>query len=443
MKSLLSGSLITFGSRMVIFVFNLITLSLYTRALGPELRGVFAVLLLVEVILGLLVPPVDLANTYFASIKPSEINKIAGNTFAFVISSMLAIFIALRLVSLLPQYNSFLAQRGIEQELVWLAAIVVPPMLLWRALGRLLLGCKQVVSYNIILVFVIVLWFVTVLGLHILEAITLRNLLLANIASHTATAVFAVILVRRLTPFSRAVDFSLLKATLKYALRAQVWNASLMTERRFDTLMAAGFLTSTALGLYAAAVDLLEKFWALPESVATVLLPTIAARQGQDHGKATTLVVRHVFWITMFLALGVGIFAEPIVAALFGPVFLAASNLLRILLPSAATLTVIRLISVDYAGRGKPEFGALIAMTDIVVMLVLIVLLSPQWGARGVAIASIAGYVSAAFLAAWLFARKHHIGIATLFIPRMSDLRIYQDLFVSTRRRLKEVVSHS
>ena len=443
MKSLLSGSLVTFSSRIVIFVFNLITLSLYTRALGPELRGIFALLLLVEVILGLFIPPVDLANTYFASIKASEISRIAGNTFAFAIFSVLAIIIALMLVSLVPQYNSFLAQRGIEQELVWFAAMVVPPMLLWRALGRLLLGCKQVVSYNIILIFVVVLRFVTVLSLHILGAITLRNLLLANIASHIITAVFAVMLVRRLTPFSRAIDFPLLKDMLKYAVRSQIWNVSLMTERRFDTMMAAGFLTSTALGLYAAAVDLLEKFWALPESVATVLLPTIAARQGRDYGETTTLVVRHVFWITMFLALGVSVLAEPIVSALFGSLFLSTSNLLRILLPSAATLTVIRLISVDYAGRGKPEFGALIAITDIVVMFALIVWLSPRWGASGVATASMVGYASAAFVAAWLFARKHHIGITALFIPRISDLRIYQHLFASTFRRVKAAVSHS
>jgi len=437
-KKIATGSIITLSTRVVTLILNLITVALYTHVLGPELKGKFAFLLIVSLILDSLTPPIKLANIYFSSNRQDIISKLATNSFVATGFSAAMVAGILSLASMFPRYHEFLEFRNINSILIWYAALLVPLMLLWRSLGGLLLGRNKIIAFNTIQLSVVATLLIIVIILFFSQSITIYSLLLANLLAHFITVILAIIYVRRLTPFSATIDWGLLKDTYFYSFRAMLWNATMLTERRFDVLVAGILLGNLELGLYSAAVDVLDKFRAISESIATMLFPTIAGMQHEDDGKLTAMLIRNVVWTVSFFVLVLAVFATPVITLLFGESFILSSNILRILLPGAVMLSIMRLISADYAGRGQPEMGALFAIIDIIIMSLLVLFLAPIWNGYGIAIASVVGYTVASITAIVLFTKKHNLKLGEVLSINRQDIYIYHKFFTEIVKSIRK-----
>ena len=85
-NSLLKNSVITFTSRILIFILWITISIILARSLGPELRGVYALMIFIyTVMLRLGSLGLETANTYFIGSKQYEIKDIVTALSVFVL----------------------------------------------------------------------------------------------------------------------------------------------------------------------------------------------------------------------------------------------------------------------------------------------------------------------------------------------------------------------
>jgi O-antigen/teichoic acid export membrane protein len=164
-----------------------------------------------------------------------------------------------------------------------------------------------------------------------------------------------------------------------------------IVQARIDQVMLANLLGTRELGLYAAALRLIEVFVFLPMMIQTVLVPVLSRDEFRDSAKHDAKMLNvYRLMVLIFLPIGIplAIFSPALVKLLYGPEYQAAAPLLALL--------CIRLLLANF-GVAKSLFflrenafgisfsGALVGcLTNIGLNFVLI----PKWGTLGVVWAS-------------------------------------------------------
>jgi len=120
---------------------------------------------------------------------------------------------------------------------------------------------------------------------------------------------------------------------------------------------------------------------------------------------------------------------------IFLPGFIAAIPIVAILLPGIIAISITLVVTSDLNGRGRPLPPSLAAFASTLVGLVLYLELIPRRGMWGAAVASSISYSFSALLSLILFAAITKVRIHQLLVPRIADLRHYEELWMSLRAR--------
>jgi O-antigen/teichoic acid export membrane protein len=214
-------------------------------------------------------------------------------------------------------------------------------------------------------------------------------------------------------------------AALDYGWRANLGNLAALVNYRADLYLLNVLLTASAVGVYAAAVQIAEKLWILSAAVSFVILPRIAALHDAEatRRRITPLMARWVLLATVGLSVGVGLFGYPVIR-LMGPRFGEAIPVLWFLLPGVALLAVARVISADLAARGRPELNVVATLAGVAVEVVGIALLVPRVGLLGAASASSLSYASSCAMSLWFYGRITKVRPWTPLVPTRDDRQL-------------------
>lgn len=185
---------------------------------------------------------------------------------------------------------------------------------------------------------------------------------------------------------------------LTYNLQSTVVVLFFSSLYHVDVLMLQGFVSESQIGIYKAALVLVEFLWLVPQSVQWALIQRVSDYWEYDElseiSAVATRATQYVSLLTILLALGLAALADTVVPLYYGREYSEAVTPLLILLPGTAALAI-----------GRPLFGItkaseklrpLIAATGFTAGLNLILnaVLIPQYGVNGAAAASTAGYAA-------------------------------------------------
>lgn len=190
--------------------------------------------------------------------------------------------------------------------------------------------------------------------------------------------------------------------------------------QQVDIILIQIFHGSTLTGYYKAALTLAEFVWFVPRIVQISLLHSTSELWSKSkHDTITEIsskVTRYSLLFTLLLVIGLSALAEQTVTVYYGSEFKPAVLPLIILLPGAVGFAVARPILA--IGQGKGDFRYLIYATGAasILNLVLNLLLIPQFGIIGAAVATSIGYFSM-----FLF---HVFGARKIGFDPISDLRL-------------------
>jgi O-antigen/teichoic acid export membrane protein len=382
-----------------------LTYVVIARALGPDGRGVVAVLqadaIVAASLLGLGVP---WALFYHASqsreAQPVLLGIAAGH----------AALLTLVSVALAVLAGSALADAQDVPDDVWLyviAALLVPATFLEYAFVDMLRGLRRFALANRIVLAGRALGLVTVVALVAVLDAGLRGAIIAVTAASVVQVLGALpVLARRGIAFSRAVA----RRVGRYGVRAQGASVSRLLSRRFDVLVLSLFAPAAVVGQYAIAQTLAELTLLVPQALGLALSPMII--RGEAGVPLTQRLIRVNGTLALVVVVGLAATASWSVELAFGTSFEPAVVPLLILLPGAWMFACGDLVAHVLAARGRPGTASLLSGLQAVLTIGLDLALVPAHGIEGAAVASAISYSVYGLASIAVVAR--HDGVAPL-----------------------------
>ena len=151
-------------------------------------------------------------------------------------------------------------------------------------------------------------------------------------------------------------------------------------------LVAAG---SADVGEFGAAYRLIEATMFVPAAFNAAALAWFSREA--EIGRGFEMAIKTVLALMLPIGLGMALFAEPLIDALYGAEYGGAVTPLRLLGAMAALWAVNTTVLTVLVSRGRPDVYTFPALVALVPNAVLALVLIPAHGANGAAIAALAG----------------------------------------------------
>jgi len=441
MSSITKNSTITFSSQILTFALGFAASIILARVLGPEGKGIYALIVLIPALmlkLGSL--GIEAANVYFTGSKRYEIKDIASNSLLCGISLSSILILLFFGVFHLDIFQNYLASNQINSFYLCLVVLTVPFSLLSGFLISIFLGAEKITVYNKINIFnstfqlILLTVFLVIFKQGVLGAV------ISYVFGIIGLALVVILFITKFTKITFSFNRKLLKDSTKYGLKAYFGNLTQFLNYRLDMILVAAFLTPASVGFYSIAVGIAERLWMLPGAIATVLFPRISSLKDKEANNLTPRIARHIFLIIFVLALMLALIAGPLIKILFGPVFLPSVMPLIILLPGIIALGGCKILTADLAGRGKPQFGTYAAFVSLAVNIPLNLWLIPKWGISGAAFASSVAYITASLMVMAAFVRISNTSWVAILLLNKRDFQDYKNLLCKLRKK-RELLS--
>lgn len=426
--NLIPNILTTLSARLASLAIALISSIVLARALGPEGRGLFAlVLLLPELAQSFGLFGFEQANAVYAGREPEARRALVWQS--AIIAGVAGGVLALGGIF-------FLALRGPGSQALlhgplWLYLLplsTVPCGLVSAYWGAVLRGMNRIILINCVEVgtrvasLVLVVAFVAWLRLGVAGAVW------SNVVLDVGMVGLLVVLLRRVGAWGRPLfNRSVWRRTGRFALPAYSGTVMSYLNYRVDQFIIAAMLPPEQLGFYVIAVGLAERLWIPTGAVATALLPHLTNSPERDPA-LPAVIARHVMLWTGAACLLVFALSDVLVRVLYSSAFAPTVAPLRWLLPGIFTLSVGKVLVGEMLAREKIRFtvwvGAAATLVNIAGNLVLV----PRMGISGAALASSISYSLVSLIVTWYYVRETGVSW-TVLLPRRSDLVSYAALW--------------
>ena len=174
-----------------------------------------------------------------------------------------------------------------------------------------------------------------------------------------------------------------------YAGAMLVLSSSSAIFSQLDVLLIGAFLTTAAVGIYSAPLQLITVLGYPGYALAQGIAPRLARHpKDPQNVEALTRGLSYVLILQSGLVAVVAVWAEPIVRLALGEAFLESAEVLRALTPVVffAGVSTLLVQPLNYAGEGRRRIP--IAVTMVLIAAGLNVLLIPEIGVLGAAVST-------------------------------------------------------
>lgn len=416
---LLGFRVLTVGSLLLITV-------LTARWLGPEGRGVYALVLLYS----------SVGVTFLGGMGSALAYQVSnlGKPIRAVVWSAVALALIAGTLALLA---SVVVYRAVgDPDLWWLVVVgaAQPPLLCGAALTWAFLGADDHRGYNRAIIAPSAVSLVLLLALlgptRLLtgDEASVRVALLAWLLAQCLTVAWLLWLGRRawFPPDFAGITPASLRLLLLFGVQTGVADLISFLNYRVDVFVLDLLRGTGEVGVYSVAVQAAEGLWFISSAIGVAIYARVGMVSPAEAAELTARSMRHAIFIIALLGLGLVLVAGIAVPFLFGPRYEAAVSAFRLLVPGIVVFGLGRIFSTYFTNAlGRPRVPLLIAGTSLVVSVPLCFALIPSLGMNGAALATTISYVVSMALAVVLFSRQTGIRPARLLLITADDLREY------------------
>ncbi len=393
---LLKLSSMTLGRQLIAILCQLGLVLLLARLLGSEGNGQFTVALLLPMLLtSLLNLGIPSANVYFLG--------RSGVSIADAMVSNLKLWGVLTAIGLIAgvigvaQFSETLFP-GVPEKLLWGAVAIFPVSLFYALLISLLQGKQDFRAYNLVMIIpsvaslLLAVAFVWGMGLGVGAALLSWGL--GQLVGVIVLVGFLVSL-RRGNVRESYDSTGYVKRCLNYGWRSHLSNVITFLNYRADIFLVNMLINPAGAGIYIVSVRIAEGLWLLSQAVSTILLPKLSSMHANEElrRKITPICARWVTYVGLLFSVALAVTASSLIDLLFGVQYSEAALVLLWLLPGTVVFNTARVLANDIAARGRPELNIWSAAITLVVNVVGNILLIPEYGLKGAAIATTLSYM--------------------------------------------------
>ncbi len=375
-----------FLSQLICLLCGFVSSVIVARAIGASGKGIYELVKIITWLGSIFIGfGVEEATIYYVSKYPEKREAILSNIIFFTIISG-AIF------SILLAYNSqwFITHPlpNLDKFFFILAVACIPAFTLSRCITAFFQGMRE---FN----FYLISHIVFSINLLICSIFAFKGVTFAIIGLTCvffSSSIVNLILLMSKVKLRTLPDFKLLLKILSYGIRAQIGILIRFVNLRADNFILNYYAGTSAVGIYSVSVALAEALWKIPSAFATVLLPRIASFSNEKIKEYTERTMS----ITTLLVIGgiivLFLLGKPLIRLLWGKSFSLSYIPMLWLFPGILSLSISKICSSVFHGKGKPEYGSLLSIISCVIMLPLDFILIPKYNVVGASIATSISY---------------------------------------------------
>src|SRR6266403_1504561 len=322
---LLTGAASLSSSQIARRVFRTLFLFLAARALGPEVFGLYVLLLTVTEILALV------SGAGFGDYLTREVAK----------DRKLAYQLLFRITELRFAYLLFLAAIAIPglsllrySSSILVNAALLSLTLLPRAVAESSQGIMRAMHRFGAVFWIELLQGTVLLGtgaLFLFEGRDIRGIIWAELSSVLLGAGIALPIALRLSP-DRAIDVSSWRQRIRETFAFNLYPLIANTYDRVDVVLISKLVGNAAVGIYSLPYRAYAALSILPSGIMGALLPSLArSNWGQDEKNRCRVTMQLLYAAALFLILGTMLLADPVVRFVLGPGYRESAPVLKIL----------------------------------------------------------------------------------------------------------------
>ncbi|RLF99309.1 hypothetical protein DRN58_05370 [Thermococci archaeon] len=430
---------ITLATRTSSLLINISASIIIARVLGPEDKGIYSLaILLPTLVFTLFNLGISPSTVYHIGKGKYSLEKIFGNNLLLsVLNSSLGILISVIIV--IFSQNTFL--KDVPLLYLLIAMGIIPVSLIYSYLSSILLGLKEFKKYNLVTLLKSLFFFVFIAVVLIGLRIGVEGAISAEIISSLFVGIIIFVWIKKTAGRpSYLLDRDYTKSLCLYGIKAHVGNILAFLNYRLDMFLVNFFLSPLAVGYYSIAVGIVEKLWLVSQSASTVLFPTIASEKSEERRKRLTPIIsRNIFFITIIGATATYFISHWIVVLLYSDAYLKSIKPLQILLPGVISLSLSGVLANDISARGKPLLNSYLSFFALIVNLLLNILLIPQLGINGAALASTISYSAQTIGRVIMYKKISGNSIRETIIIQKTDMKLYLDIISSAIRQIRYI----
>lgn len=417
--SFFKSSVITFGSKIILFSLSLAVGVLLTRALGPSGRGEFALYFsLVMLIMVVSKTGIEISSMYFISRNEGNREDIAGTCltagllFGFLGGCCPFVFFKLAGRTLYPGYMDLA---------VYASMITIPGLLLKIYVRLLLLSARRIYSFNMINWINQVFMLIGIL-IVIQVGVSVDRMIIVHVISIFASTIIALYILHRANLLYFRFNFSIFLKLLKFGIPTSVGNTCKNLLLKIDIIILGYFTTIDLIGFYSVGVGFSELMFKLPESLSGLIMHWTAKNSRKTQFIET--VYRNLFYIVLAGTVVMIIAAYPVIHLLY-PGFERAAQTAYILLPAVWMYCMFSVLGSFLVGNAYNKEYMLICIFSLVCNVILNLIFIPFYDIQGAAIATLFSYSILHLSALYIAVVKGKCHPSGLFILTRRDLYNY------------------
>ncbi len=378
----------TFATNAATVAFSLANVLILARALGPAGRGTVAFVIAVFVLTGgLATLGLEQANANLGGTRPERRATLATNSLlaALVVGAAAALVVGL-LVALVP------ATRGdVDVRLLLLALAALPSGLLGDYLKFLLQSDYRFAITNVAWIASPATTAIVNGSLAATGRLTVELAVVVFVATNVLATSILALAVGRSFGFGRP-DLDLARAAFTFGLKTHVTRFLAFGTYRADQWLLGAIAGPYELGLYSIALSLTELLFYVSGVIVLVQRPRLVRALPAEAAEFAARIFRRALVLSGVAGAALFVLAPPLTVVLFGDEFRASGGYVRVLAFAAVGVLAIDLFSNAATAQRRPLLPAAAAGVALLLMVTLNLLLAPELGALGAAVAKTAAY---------------------------------------------------
>jgi O-antigen/teichoic acid export membrane protein len=415
--SLLGAAAMTYGTNLATASLSLVNVLVVARTLGPAGRGDVAFLIAVATVSGQLAGlSVQEANGNLAGTEPGLRGRLATNSvlLALGLGAAAGLLVA-GLVEVFPGVGGEVAR-----PLLWVTLASLPLVLAKASLSFLVQADYAFGVTNLAWLLGPVTTLLTNGALALAGVLSVGSAIGAWIAGQALGVAVLVVHVVRHAGFA-APHAGTARRMLGFGARVHPSRLLTVGNYRADQWLVGSLAGSRELGVYSVAVAWAEAMYYLPGVLVMVQRPYLVRTTRAAAGQFAARVLRATLALAALLAGGLLLAAPVLCATLFGDDFGGATEQLRVLALAAFGIVALELLSGAMVAQRLPLGATIAVLVAFTLTLTLNLLLVPDEGGLGAAIARTAASTAGGVAAALCFSRALGVPLRDL-VPRGNEL---------------------
>lgn len=419
---------ITLVTQFLISILGILNTILIVRAIGPQGRGTYSILLTTVSILSIVSSGgVFWSNIYWVGRENRNVKYILSNG---LFQAIFIVFILLFLSLIFPEKTLSMFFEGISKGLIYLSMILVFFELGILHLNSIFLGLQDFAKYNL-------------LSIGRLTVFTLFNLLfLYGLRMNVEGVIYSwmisvaiisnfglIALMKKLHIRNFKMNLAQFLKSLKMGSRALSTNILGQLLLRSDLFLINWYLGLKAVGYYSVGVAVAELVLRVPSIAGDILFPKVASNDSLQSVTLLTKITR-LMGVPLIVSTLILIFSgKSILIFAFGGEFIASYVPLIWVVFGILALSYHVILDNFFAGKGYPAITVWSPGLTLITNIGLNLFLIPKYGISGAAMSTCFAYVLLTAIKLFAFRRNNKVTYKDFFVPNGEDIAELKSIF--------------